>query len=84
VCGEPRREHRKEFWEFLHFMRAQWSGPCLCCGDFNKVLSQDEHLGPHDRTEAQIDGFWDCLQDCEYGSRLPRSKVYLEQSAGFG
>jgi hypothetical protein len=24
---------------------------------FNEVLSQDEHLGPKDRTEAQIAGF---------------------------
>jgi exonuclease III len=28
------------------------------------VLSQDEHLGPRDRTEAQIMAFHDCLQDC--------------------
>jgi hypothetical protein len=26
VYGEPRREHRNEFCDFLCFMRAQWSG----------------------------------------------------------
>jgi hypothetical protein len=63
VYGEPRREFRSEFWDFLRFMRAQWDGPWLCCGDFNEVLCQDEHLGPRDRTEAQISAFQDCLQD---------------------
>jgi exonuclease III len=52
VYGEPRREYRLEFWDFLRFMRAHWDGPWICCGDFNEVLSQDEHLGPRDRTEA--------------------------------
>jgi hypothetical protein len=33
--------------------------------DFNEVLSQDEHIGPRDRTEAQINAFRDCLQHCE-------------------
>jgi hypothetical protein len=65
VYGEPRRERRSEFWDFLRFMRAQWNGPWICCGDFNEVLSQDEHIGPRDRTENQINAFRDCLQDCE-------------------
>jgi hypothetical protein len=65
VYGEPQRENRSEFWDFLRFMRAQWDGPWICCGDFNEVLSQDEHIGPRDRTEAQICAFQDCLQDCE-------------------
>jgi hypothetical protein len=46
-------------------MRAQWNGPWLVCGDFNEVLSQDEHVGPRDRTEAQISAFRDCMQVCE-------------------
>jgi hypothetical protein len=57
VYGEPRREHRNAFWDFLRFMRDQWNGPWLVCGDFNEVLSQDEHVGPRDRTETQIDAF---------------------------
>jgi hypothetical protein len=65
VYGEPRRERRSEFWDFLCFMRAQWDGPWICCGDFNEVLNQDEHFGPRERTDAQISAFRDCLQDCE-------------------
>jgi hypothetical protein len=63
MYGEPRRELCSEFWEFLRFMRTQWDGPWICCGDFNEVLSQDEHLGPRDRTEAHISAFQECLQD---------------------
>lgn len=42
-----------------------WNGPWIICGDFNKVLSQDEHIGPRDRSEQQISAFRDCLLDCE-------------------
>jgi hypothetical protein len=47
-------------------MRASWNGAWICCGDFNEVLSQDEHVGPRDRTEGQIAAFRDCLQDCGF------------------
>jgi hypothetical protein len=64
VYGEPKRELRHEFWTHLRSLSTTWSGPWICCGDFNEVLSQDEHLGPRDRIEAQIVAFQDCLQDC--------------------
>lgn len=64
VYGEPRRELRHEFWDQLRSLSNSWKGPWLCCGDFNEVLSQDEHLGPRGRTESQIVAFQDCLQDC--------------------
>jgi endonuclease/exonuclease/phosphatase family metal-dependent hydrolase len=64
VYGEPRREDRPHFWEFLRRMRSSWNGPWVCCGDFNEVLSQDEHCGPRDRSDSQIDAFRDCMMDC--------------------
>ena len=39
--------------------------PVDFCGDFNEVLSQDEHCGHRVCPEAQIDAFRDCLMDCE-------------------
>jgi hypothetical protein len=45
-------------------MSTQWSGPWICCGDFNEVLSQDEHYGSNDRSETQIRLFQECLDDC--------------------
>jgi hypothetical protein len=64
VYGEPKRERRHEFWDLLRAIRSTCNGPWLCCGDFNEVLSQDEHIGPRDRTETRIAAFQDCLQDC--------------------
>jgi hypothetical protein len=40
--GEPRREHRRESWYLLRFLRAQSSDPWLCLGDFNEVLAMEE------------------------------------------
>jgi hypothetical protein len=57
MYGEPRRDQRHVFWDLLRSMRASWSGAWICYGDFNEVLSQDEHVGPRDRTEGQIAAF---------------------------
>jgi hypothetical protein len=64
VYGEPRREKRHEFFDLMRQMSTQWSGPWICCGDFNEVLSQDEHYGSNDRSETQIRLFQECLDDC--------------------
>jgi hypothetical protein len=62
VYGEPKREQRYEFFDFLRFLRSQWTGPWVCCGDFNEVLSHDEYFGPRDRTDRQISLFRSCLR----------------------
>jgi hypothetical protein len=64
VYGEPRREKRHEFWNFMRDLKTQWDGPWICCGDFNEALSQDEHYGSCDRSEAQVLLFKECLDDC--------------------
>jgi hypothetical protein len=45
-------------------MHAGWTGPWICCGDFNEALSQDEHFGSSNRSDSQIQLFKDCLTDC--------------------
>jgi hypothetical protein len=57
VYGEPRRELRYLFWETLKWLRREWEGPWICCGDFNEVLLQDENFGSTDRSEAQMELF---------------------------
>jgi hypothetical protein len=64
VYGEPKRSQRHEFWDLLRRLRSEWQGPWICCGDFNEALSQDEHVGARDRSEAQMSLFRDCLDDC--------------------
>jgi hypothetical protein len=64
VYGEPKRDHKHEFWDLLHRLRSEWTGPWICCGDFNEALSHDEHVGARDRSETQMTLFRDCLDDC--------------------
>jgi hypothetical protein len=64
VYGEPHREKRHEFWDLLRRLRAQRDGPWICVGDFNEVLAHDEHYGPNKRSDAQIQQFRQCLEDC--------------------
>lgn len=65
VYGEPRTGLRYQFWDLLRFIRKQWSGPWLCVGDFNEVLSRDEHMSKVERGEHQMILFRECLEDCE-------------------
>ena len=65
VYGEPITEQRYVFWDRLRFLKAQWTGPWVCIGDFNEVLSSKEHLGPTNRGEAQTRLFRECLEDCQ-------------------
>ena len=52
VYGEPKREDRHLFWDFLRRLHPVWEGSWICCGDFNEALSQDEHCGPRDHSES--------------------------------
>jgi exonuclease III len=61
VYGEPRRDKRHEFWDLLHRLHDQWKGPWICCGDFNEVLTHDEHYGSTVRSDAQMLQFRLCL-----------------------
>ena len=63
--GNQKTEQRYVFWDRLRFLKAQWKGPWVCIGDFNEVLSNDEHMGPTDRGETQMRLFRDCLEDCQ-------------------
>ena len=65
VYGEPKTELRHNFWDLLRFVRSQWSGPWLCAGDFNEVLSSDEFLSRGERREQQMRLFRECLEDCD-------------------
>jgi hypothetical protein len=64
VYGEPCRDKRHEFWNLLRRLHLQREGPWLVCGDFNEALCQEEHDGPNLRSEAQMELFRSCLDDC--------------------
>jgi hypothetical protein len=64
VYGKPCRDKCREFWNLLRRLHLQREGPWLVCGDFNKALCQEEHDGPNLRSEAQMELFRRCLDDC--------------------
>jgi hypothetical protein len=64
IYGEPRRDKRPQFWDFMRRLSTQQSGPWICCGDFNEALSQNEHFGSSERSETQMKAFKECLDDC--------------------
>jgi hypothetical protein len=75
VYGEPRRELRHEFFDFLSFLRAQWTGPWIVCGNFNEVMSRDEYFGPGVHTDHQIGLFRNCLEICKLDMGFTRPKM---------
>ncbi|KAK1661452.1 hypothetical protein QYE76_049611 [Lolium multiflorum] len=64
VYGEPRRDKHHEFWQLLRHLHSVWKGPWLCYGDFNEVLTHDEHYGLSERSDAHMLLFRECLEDC--------------------
>ena len=63
--AKARRSERAESWNFLRWLKAQSDAPWLCGGDFNDITHNSEYFGAHDRPEWQMDGFRQCLDDCE-------------------
>jgi hypothetical protein len=64
LYGEARRDRRHEFWGLMCRLHSAWDGPWICYGDFNEVLTSDEHLGLNDRSESHMSLLRDCLQSC--------------------
>ena len=76
-------ELRKNSWFLLRFLRAQLDVPWLCLGDFNEVLSPDEHFGENEREHWQIAAFQEVVQDCRFcGPGLQWPSIHLGQSIG--
>jgi hypothetical protein len=62
--GESRRELRYRSWDLLNLLGSKSDLPWLCAGDFNEVLRAEEHFGGQGRTEQQMEGFRDAVQNC--------------------
>jgi hypothetical protein len=43
-------------------LHSAWSGPWICCGDFNEILSGDEHFGSSEKSDSQMSLSMECLQ----------------------
>ena len=47
--GNPNTNWRKESWELLQFLNAQFQMPWVCMGDFNEILSSSKKWGGLER-----------------------------------
>ncbi|KAL4638715.1 hypothetical protein ACB092_03G166100 [Castanea dentata] len=43
--GNPDTNQRRESWNLLYFLNAQYQLPWVCLGDFNKILKASEKWG---------------------------------------
>ena len=52
-------------WNLLESLKRQCNMPWIVFGDFNEILNSDEKLGWLDRDARQMEGFRECLSNCE-------------------
>jgi hypothetical protein len=65
VYGEAKANDRHKAWDMLKFIKASSPLPWLCIRDFNEVLHREEHMGVHERCNAQIQAFRETVDVCE-------------------
>ncbi|CAL1360133.1 unnamed protein product [Linum trigynum] len=65
VYGWPESNEKKNTWKLIGDLSNQWSGPWLCGGDFNEILSSEEKSGGQGRDERDMEAFRDCLADTD-------------------
>ena len=62
--GEAQTQSRHQTWDLMRGICSLSALPWLCIGDFNEVLRLEEHQGVANRSNAQIQGFRDAVDDC--------------------
>ena len=64
--GAPETQRRDESWDLLRRLKAQSTLPWVCMGDFNEILKADEKFGRLGRSESQMQGFRNVVDDCGF------------------
>lgn len=62
--GEAQTHLRHNTWDTMRNLATLHDMPWVCLGDFNEVLRHDEHDGIGTRSQSQIQGFRDAVDDC--------------------
>lgn len=57
IYGEATVSERQKTWDLLRFLRSESELPWVCIGDYNEVLSPEEHFGVGERCARQMTGF---------------------------
>ncbi|XP_065623699.1 uncharacterized protein LOC136065014 [Quercus suber] len=62
--GHPDTAQRKASWKLLEELGSRFHLPWLCLGDFNEILSNSEKQGGAIRSQQQMDGFRNAINNC--------------------
>ncbi|KAJ8747844.1 hypothetical protein K2173_010053 [Erythroxylum novogranatense] len=62
--GFPERHRKRSSWALLRSFSQPSSFPWVCMGDFNNLMSASEKFGGHEYPRALLDGFRECIEDC--------------------
>ena len=62
--GYPETHLREESWKLISFLNSQYCLSWFCCGDFNEILSMNEKAGGAQRSQRQIEGFRQVVNNC--------------------
>ncbi|KAL0433422.1 UNVERIFIED_CONTAM: hypothetical protein Slati_2676500 [Sesamum latifolium] len=63
--GYPEVCNRRIGWDLLRRLAGHSSRSWICVGDFNEILEQHEKQGNIPRAQWQMQGFRECLADCD-------------------
>ena len=64
--GEPDANNHFISWSTLRRLKAKYSMPWLCAGDFNEITRAHEKLGGRLRLEHQMQDFKDAFNECGF------------------
>lgn len=86
VCRRDSTRERYKTGDTLRDIQAESDLPLSCWGDFNEVLRQDEHVEAGQRTQAQIRGFREAVDECSSCDLgyVGRSWTFEKKVAGGG
>ena len=65
VYRDPNPSQRNNSWELIKRLCFAYSGPWLCCGDFNEILNALEKLGGMEKSQSRIDKFRRVVNLCQ-------------------
>ena len=64
--GEPEAVNHQVAWATLRRLKAKYSIPWCCVGDFNEITRAHEKLGGRQRPKRQMQEFRDVLDECGF------------------
>ncbi|KAA3459032.1 endonuclease/exonuclease/phosphatase family protein [Gossypium australe] len=77
--GFPESSRKRGSWAFLRHLASLSSLPWMCFGDFNNLLSINDKKGGAVYLTVWLDGFRDCVSDCNLLEGRGTSSFVMER-----